>query len=92
MSYFDWFFNVDGVKTLRTYTRMLNLRQFDQLGWIWNLDGVQAIERRLLSMRRIPLITPSMADGLYQMDRLTYEAGMMGVNPDGLYKPGKKAG
>jgi len=92
MSYFDWFFNVDGVKTLRTYTRMLNLKQFDQLGWIWKLEGVQAIERRLLSMRRIPLITPSMADGLYQMDRLTYEAGMMGVNPDGLYKPDKKGG
>ena len=89
MSYFEWFYNVDGVKTLRTYTRMLNLKQFDGLGWIWNPEGVQAIERRLLSMPRIPLITPHMASQLNLQDSLTYKAGMLGVNPAGLYRPGK---
>ncbi len=89
LSYFEDFFNQDGEKTLRTYTRMLHLEQFDALGWTWNSTGVNTIERRLLSMKRTPLITSAMAAQLSPVDALTYQSGMVGVNPSGLYQPGK---
>ncbi len=87
MSYFELFFNVDGDKTLRNYTRPANLAAFDRFNWLWSDSGVDRIERRLLSLKRTPLLTPSMVQALAKMDSLTYQAGMLGVNPDGLYKP-----
>jgi hypothetical protein len=87
MSYFDQFYNVDGVKTLRTYTPPLNLSQFDKQGWEWSEQGADAIEKALLSRRRIPLITEEMAGSLSPVDELTYKAGLLVANHDGLYKP-----
>lgn len=87
LTYFEQFFNMYGKKTLRSYTRTLNLSQFDKLGWIDNNAGIQQIERRLLSLPRIPLITSEMADQLFPVDPLSYQSGTVGVNPDGLYKP-----
>lgn len=87
LSYFEDFFNVYGEKTLRTYTRILNLSQFDRLDWIWNPFGVEAIENRLLTMPRISLLTPEMTNQLSLVDPISYKAGMLIANPDGLYQP-----
>jgi hypothetical protein len=92
LSYFESFFNVDGVKTLRSYTRLIDLSQFDHLDWIFNRKGVDTIEHRLLTLHRKPLITEEMASNLNPVDPLSYKAGTIGVNPDGLYKPVRKVG
>jgi hypothetical protein len=86
-SYFESFYNVEGEKTLRTYTRPLNLIRFDQLNWLQNKAGVDAIEDKLLSLPRIPLLTPAVIQFLSPVDSLSYKAGMLGTNPAGLYKP-----
>ncbi len=90
LTYFDDFFNVYGEKTLRTYTRILNLAQFDHLGWIRNPAGIDAIEQRLLSLPRYPLLTPEMASHVSAVDPISYKAGMLIANPDGLYQPEQK--
>jgi hypothetical protein len=87
MSYFEFFFNVDGVKTLRTITRPVNLAKLDHLGWECQDSGADTVEHRLLSLRRFPLISADMAAGLELVDPLTYKAGTMATNPAGLYKP-----
>jgi hypothetical protein len=87
MSYFEDFFNVNGVKTLRTYTRPLSLKAFDRLHWEWTEAGADAIEQRLLDLKRIPLLTAEMAAAFSPMDELSYKAGMLNVNYQGLYKP-----
>jgi len=87
MSYFNDFFNVDGVKTLRYYTRPLNLKAYDRLEWTSNDTGADAIEQRLLKLPRIPLLTPELAASLSPMDALSYKAGLLNVNYAGLYKP-----
>jgi hypothetical protein len=87
MSYFDDFFNVDGVKTLRYYTRPLNLKTFDRLDWTSSDAGADAIEQRLLKLIRIPLLTTEMAASLSPVDELSYKAGLLNVNYAGLYKP-----
>lgn len=86
MSYFDWFFNVEGKKTLRGYIRPLNLSSFDRLNWMLEDRSIGAIEQQLNRLSVINLITPEMAASLEPMDALTYQAGMTGANPDGLFK------
>jgi len=87
MSYFDDYFNLNGVKSLRYYTRPLRLSAFDRLDWLVNDAGANTIERRLLELRRISLLSPEAADNLAPVDALSYKAGMLNVNYAGLYKP-----
>ncbi len=89
MSYFDGFFNVNGFRTMRSYTRPLKLTAYDQTGWMWSDSGADAIEKRLLQLDRYPLLTPEMAANLVKVDPLTYQAGTLATNPAGLYKPKK---
>jgi hypothetical protein len=87
MSYFEVFYNVDGLKTLRGYTVPLNLNPFDRYGWTWDDDGVEPIVQRMGEIRRFPLLSPDAATKLSRVDDLSYRAGMLVVNPAGLYKP-----
>ncbi|MFN2111321.1 MAG: hypothetical protein ACK2UI_16820 [Anaerolineae bacterium] len=87
MSYFEVFYNVKGAKTLRSYTRPLNLCVFDPQHWTWDDAGADAIEARLKTLRQTPVVTPSMVASLSPVDVRSYEAGMLGANPDGLYVP-----
>ncbi len=57
------------------------------MGWEWQDSGADAIEKALLARRRIPLISPEMAASLSLVDELTYKAGLMVANWEGLYKP-----
>jgi hypothetical protein len=88
MSYFEVFFNVEAEKTLRYYTRPMNLKQYDHLGWMWDDEHLNVIEKRLYSLRRIPVIDETTAQTLSPVDRRSYDAGMLGVNEAGLYRPG----
>ncbi len=92
MSYFEWYFNVDGLRTLRSYTRPLSLAAYDRLGWTYSHPGVQAIEQRLLRLSRIDLVSPAMIAELTKVSPLTFHAGTTGVNPAGVYKPGSHKG
>lgn len=90
MSYFDFYFNVDGVKTLRYYTPALRLERMDHRDWMTTDTGVDAIEEFLIHRhwrRKIPLLTHEMTARLSPTDELTYRAGMLAVNRAGLYKP-----
>lgn len=87
MSYFEPFFNRYGQKTLRSYTRPLRLERLDRLGWMWADSGADVVERRLLGLKRIPLLSKGMIAALSPVDRRSYEAGMHGVLEEGLYKP-----
>ncbi len=87
MSYFDDYFNVNGVRTLRGYTAPIDLRRFDRLKWRWEDAGCDAIERSFKTARRYPAITPEMAAGLTRLDPRTLAAGTFGSDPAGLYKP-----
>ena len=87
MSYFENFYNVDGEKTLRSYTVPYNLKVFDPYEWMWKDSGVDIIEQRLKEIHRFLVLTPQMGYHLNPMDRRSYQAGMLGVNESGLYKP-----
>ena len=87
MSYFENFFNVDGLKTLRGYTRPLHLTAYDRMDWEVSDQAADAVEKRLKKLRLIPVLADGMANELSLADQLSYQAGMLGTNPAGLYKP-----
>jgi hypothetical protein len=87
MSYFEAYFNLEGRKTLRFYTRPLNLATLDRLHWQTEDAGVDAIERLLPQLRRVALLTPEQAAALAPVDSRSYQSGMIGTNQDGLYRP-----
>ncbi|HEX7557044.1 MAG TPA: hypothetical protein VF338_10505 [Leptolinea sp.] len=87
MSYFEDYFNVDGVKTLRYYTVPLDLVKLDSYDWMTRDSGVDEIERRLKHLRKTPLVPEQTVKLLNITDTLAYQAGMIGVNHAGLYKP-----
>jgi len=87
MSYFEGFYNVDREKTLRGYTVPLSLATFDRVRWMSRDEPMEAIAKRLDEVRRVRVITPRMAARLSPVDPRSYEAGLLGVVAEGLYKP-----
>ena len=87
MAYFEDFYNLNGQRTLRSYTVPLRLEKLDHLEWMWKDAGVDAIEQLLPKLRRFELLTPEMIAALTTKDELAYRAGMLGTNYAGLYKP-----
>jgi hypothetical protein len=87
MSYFEQFYNLNGIKTMRTYALPLDLSRYDKLNWETSDAGVDALEKILLARKRVPLITPEMAAQLAPVDEAAYKAGMLISDPAGIYKP-----
>jgi hypothetical protein len=89
LSYFEQYYNTSREKTLRAYTRSLNLEMFDHLDWMVSDQPSDLIARQLDGIRHFPLLTRSMISRLRSVDHRTYQAGLMAANKKGLFKPGK---
>jgi hypothetical protein len=87
MSYFELYYNLEHEKTLRGYTIPLNLKTYDKLDWMTRDEPLDLIADRLDEVRRFSLLTQSMVDGLQPVDERTYQAGLIGVNEAGLFRP-----
>ena len=87
MSYFESYYNVAHEKTLRQYTRPLNLSAYDNLKWETSDDALDVIGDELSNIRITKVINASMARSLSPVDKRTYDAGLTGANKAGLYKP-----
>ena len=86
MSYFEVYFNMDRVKTLRGYTRPVRLNSFHKLNWLVDDSAVDVIEKHLKGLKSTPLLTDEMIASLSPLDERSFKVGLMGVNMDGLYK------
>jgi hypothetical protein len=92
MSYWGDFFNAAGEMTMRGYRGPLNLKVFDRLDWMVRDEGLDALSDGMDRYRIIPVITQAMADDLDIADERSVRAGLMGANPNGLFKlPGGKS-
>ncbi len=92
MSYFEDFYNLDGERTLRTYTRPINLAAFDALGWTVEDAPLEIIAHRSDHVHRIPLLTAAQIRRLSPLDRRSYRAGMLGTDMAGVYRPRPRRG
>ena len=87
MSYFEPYFNLDRKKTLRSYARPLDLTAFDRYRWQSCDETMDRIERRFDPMRRTEVLKPSMAGCVSPVDERSYQAGLLGSDPPGLFVP-----
>ncbi|HET7087432.1 MAG TPA: hypothetical protein VFL17_02165 [Anaerolineae bacterium] len=92
MSYFEQFYNVRREKTLRSYTVLLNLAVFDRLHWMRRDEPLDAIADCLDKRRRVFVVTPAMVGRLQPVDKRSFQAGLQGANPNGLYRPPRERG
>ena len=89
MSYFDFFFNVDGFKSLRSYSLPLNLTIFDNMNWRTTDEDLEYIGDKLESLKHFPVIDKKMEYRLSKASETVLKAGLMGARAEGLFKPDK---
>ncbi len=87
MSYFDFFYNTKGEKTLRSYSLPLDLSIFDKSNWETTDEDLEYIGDKIESLHHFNLLTPEMIKGLDRVSNAVLKAGLMGSNEEGLYKP-----
>lgn len=87
MSYFEAYFNIDGEKTLRAYSLPLRLERFDRQGWETDDRAMEVIAERLDRAHHIELLSAEMERTLSPVDRRSLDAGLLGVDEAGLYRP-----
>lgn len=91
MSYFEDFFNSIGEKTLRAYTRPLDLNAFNNVNWLVQDEALDAIGETLDEIRKFKVMTPAMIRSLSFADERSVRAGLLGARKDGLFKPKRKS-
>jgi hypothetical protein len=78
MSYFEHYYNPKGEKTLRRYSRPVNLARFDRLHWMTAEDDVWEIPEYLARIAHTTLLGSGMDRRLARMDTRLYRAGRVG--------------
>lgn len=79
MSYFEDYFNWDGDRTLRAYSRPLSLARFDRVGWMTAEEDLWLVVEWLAEARHTTLIRPATAKRLPRVDPRSYKAGVFGA-------------
>ena len=82
MSYFEHFYNLRGEKTLRGFSRPVNLKRFDGADWMTSEKDVWVIPQYLCEIPHRSLLTAAQIRGLTRMDRRLFEAGRLGAAPE----------
>jgi len=86
MSYFEDYFNPLGERTLRTYSRPLSLTDGIRSDWRTTEEDLDCIGDRLNRQVHYRLLTTAQENDLVPVDGRTLAAGLLGSNPEGLYR------
>lgn len=78
-SYFEHYYNLEGEKTLRAYSRPMDLSAFCGGAWLTAEEDVWQVPEALCTLRHYRLLTRSMERSLSRMDQRLYQAGMVGT-------------
>jgi hypothetical protein len=87
MSYFDFYFNIAGDKSLRSYSLPLDLTIYKSRQWATTDEDLEYIGDKLEKIRHYPVVDKKMIKNLKRASDTMLKAGMMGSNAEGLFKP-----
>ena len=87
MSYFDFYFNTDGDKSLRAYSMPLDLTIYNKRHWATTDEDLEYIGDKLEILHHYQIVDELMIKKLKKASEIMLKAGMLGSNPDGLFKP-----
>lgn len=78
LSYFEHYYNLRGERTLRAWSRAVNLARLDSKGWMTSEEDVWCVPELLIQAKHYPLFPHRVARLLPRLDRRSFEAGMHG--------------
>jgi hypothetical protein len=78
MSYFEHYFNEAREKTLRNYSRPVNLARFDRIEWMTSEEDLWPISDHLVKIPHVPLLRAGAARRLSRVDERMFAAGLTG--------------
>ena len=78
MSYFNVYFNLRGERTLRRYSRPVNLARFDRRNWMITDKPIWFIAEYLCEIPHTPLLGSTMKKNLTRVDARTIAGEMVG--------------
>lgn len=87
MSYFDFYFNIAGDKSLRSYSRPLDLSVYNSRRWTTTNEDLEYIGDSLEKLHHYPVIDERMIRNLKRASEIMMKAGMLGAREEGLFKP-----
>jgi hypothetical protein len=87
MSYFDFYFNINGDKSLRSYSLPLDLTIYNSRNWATTDEDLEYIGDKLEELHHHDILTQKMIRNLKVASPTMLKAGMLGSNEAGLFKP-----
>lgn len=78
LSYFDVYFNLRGERSLRTFSRPVNLARFDRQGWMTTAKPIWFIAEYLFDVHHYKLLSEKMVKKLHRLDDRSFRAGCLG--------------
>jgi hypothetical protein len=78
LSYFEGYFNLRGDRSLRTFSKPVNLKMFDKRNWMTTDEPVWFIAEHLIEIPHTDLITSKMEKCLIRVDQRSFKAGLHG--------------
>jgi hypothetical protein len=78
MSYFEHYYNLQGERSLRTYSRPVNLARFDSRGWMASEEEVWYIPEHLCEIAHTPVLRNGAERRLSRLDARSFAAGCHG--------------
>ena len=78
ISYFEHYFNASQEKTLRNYSRPVNLSRFDRIGWMTAEEDLWAINDYLAGIPHVALLRNGARQRLARVDDRLFAAGRAG--------------
>lgn len=90
MSYFDFYFNTLGEKSLRSYSIPVDLSKFDKYNWMTTDEDLEFIGDYLFTIKHYPILTKKIIKQLSLADKEVVNLCFTGSIQEGLFKPRKK--
>jgi hypothetical protein len=81
LSYFEDYYNWDGERTLRAYSRPVDLARFDRISWMTSEDDLWPIVEHLAEVPHVRLLDRASERALPRLDERSYRAGLHGAPP-----------
>jgi len=89
MSFFEDYYSPSGERTLRTFTRPVDLSRFDRRGWETADGDICDVSDWIATRRFHALLTPVQVRSLTRVDARLYHSGLVGSShlvPEGPYR------
>ena len=87
MSYFDFYFNVKGQRSLQSYSSPINLNRYNSWNWRTTESDLLELGYKFCELPHTDIISVRSLNKMNKVPKRLSEACFLGADPAGLYKP-----